>query len=55
MSRPGKARAEPRQEADGLSYGSVDFPCQLHFPILHPSTAHVSRRARPVLKVGRSD
>ena len=37
------------------SYGSSDFPCQLHFPILHPSIAYVYHRGLSVLKVGRSD
>ena len=37
------------------SYGSSDFPCQLHFPILHPSFAHVYHRGHSILQVGRSD
>ena len=56
VGRPGKARAEPRQEADGLSHMAVRIsPVNFTSQFLHPSIAHVYHRGHSVLKVGRSD
>lgn len=56
VGRPDKARAQPRQEADGLSHMAVRIsPVNFTSQFLHPSIAHVYHRGHSVLKVGRSD
>ena len=47
MGRPGKARAEPRQEADGLSHmavqiSPVNFTSQFYILPLHMSTTEAT-------------